>query len=406
LLSFDSFEFFANLFVLLAVLVPVYRIVKNVLARRLLLGLAGLYLLFLIAPRLALFYVGFWLLVGLLQWAVGRSAESRFATPVFALSAVAVLAPMVVWKIWTDTFVIHFNLWGDTAVRGFLGPWGDLDLARDIILPLGLSFSTFRGLDLLIKNYLGVLEPLRADEVFFYGFFPPVQLIGPVIQYTEIKDGVRPGRTKLTEDLREGLLLIVSGLFKIFVVSFPLQSSSDVFGALDQNGLGVLWLELLLFTLYFYFNFAGYSDLAVGASRLLGFEIGRNFDWPYAKTNPQAFWNSWHISLTGFFRRNVFVPFGGMRERSQYRAIFLTIMAIALWHDISIPLVVFGLYHAAGLIGHRYLLTKRPPPAEEPFLRRLPKMAAMVGFFGLSLPLMVIKANQIVPVYSHLVGVS
>lgn len=406
MLNFDSFEFFANLFVLLAVLVPAYRLIKNVVARRLLLGLAGVYLLELIAPRLALFYLGFWLLVGLLQWVVGRTAESRFATPVFALSAVAVLAPMVVWKIWTDTFVIDFNLWGDSAVRSLLGPWGDVDLARDIILPLGLSFSTFRGLDLIIKNYLGVLTPLRPDEVFFYGFFPPVQLIGPVIQYTEIRDGIRPGQTRVTEDLREGLLLVASGLFKIFVVSYPLQSSSDVFGALNQNGMGVLWLELLLFTVYFYFNFAGYSDLAVGAARLLGYEIGRNFDWPYAKTNPQAFWNSWHISLTGFFRRNVFVPFGGMRERSQYRAIFLTIMAIALWHDISIPLVVFGLYHAAGLIGHRYLVTKRQPPPGETLLRRLPKMAAMVGFFGLSLPLMVIKADQIVPVYSHLVGVA
>jgi alginate O-acetyltransferase complex protein AlgI len=406
LLNFDSFEFFANLFVVLAVILPAYRLIRNVLVRRLLLGVLGVYVLWLIAPRLALFYLVFWVLVGLLHWVIARTAEKRYGTLIFAVSLVAVLAPMLTWKIWTDAFVIDFNLWSDSVVQTLIGPWGAVDLARDIILPLGLSFSTFRALDLLIKTYLGVMEPLRADEVFFYGFFPPVQLIGPVIQYTEIRDGVRPGQTKLTTDVREGLLLIVSGLFKIFIVSYPLQSSKDVFGALDQNSIGVLWLELLLFTLYFFFNFAGYSDLAVGASRLLGYNIGRNFDWPYAKTNPQSFWNSWHISLTGFFRRNVFVPFGGMRERSQYRAIFLTIMAIALWHDISIPLVVFGLYHAAGLIGHRYLLTKRQPRAAEPFLLRLPKMAAMVTFFGLSLPLVVVKANQIIPVYSHLIGVS
>jgi alginate O-acetyltransferase complex protein AlgI len=406
LLNFDSFEFFSNLFVVLVVVLPAYRLITNVLARRLLLGVVGVYLIWLIAPRLALFYLAFWLLVGLLHWVIARTAEKRYGTAVFALSLVVTLAPMLTWKIWTNAFVIDFNLWTDSAVRSLMGPWGALDLVRDIILPLGLSFSTFRALDLLIKTYLGVMESLRADEIFFYGFFPPVQLIGPVIQYSEIRDDVRPGRTTLTSDLREGLLLVVSGLFKIFVVSYPLQASKDVFGALDQNSIGSLWLQLLFFTLYFYFNFAGYSDLAVGASRLLGYDIGRNFDWPYAKTNPQSFWNSWHISLTGFFRRNVFVPFGGMRERTQYRAIFLTIMAIALWHDISIPLVVFGLYHAAGLIGHRYLLTKRQPRPGETFLFRLPKMAAMVAFFGLSLPLMVIKASQIVPVYSHLVGVS
>jgi alginate O-acetyltransferase complex protein AlgI len=95
-----------------------------------------------------------------------------------------------------------------------------------------------------------------------------------------------------------------------------------------------------------------------------------------------------------------------MREQTQYRALFLTIMAIALWHDISIPLVVFGLYHAAGLIGHRYLLTKRQPRPGEPFILRLPKMAAMVAFVGLSMPLLVVKADQIIPLYSHLVGVA
>jgi D-alanyl-lipoteichoic acid acyltransferase DltB (MBOAT superfamily) len=101
----------------------------------------------------------------------------------------------------------------------------------------------------------------------------------------------------------------------------------------------------------------------------------------------------------------VFVPFGGMRQNTQYRAIFLTIMAIALWHDISIPLVVFGLYHAAGLIGHRYLKGRRPPRDDEPLLLRVPKAVALVAFFAFSLPLMVIQADQIVPVYSALVGV-
>jgi D-alanyl-lipoteichoic acid acyltransferase DltB (MBOAT superfamily) len=143
----------------------------------------------------------------------------------------------------------------------------------------------------------------------------------------------------------------------------------------------------------------------VGAARMLGFDIMRNFDWPYTKTNPQSFWNSWHMSLTHFFQRNVFVPFGGMRANTQYRAIFLTIMAIALWHDISIPLVVFGLYHAAGLITHRFVKGKRPPRENEPLLLRVPKVVALVAFFGFSLPLMVIKADQIVPVYSALVGI-
>ncbi len=404
-LDFDSFGFFANLFAILALLVPLYRLIKNVLARRLLLGVTGLYLIFEIAPRLALFYIVFWLLVGILQLVIAVTAERKAGTIIFAASIVLVLVPMVTWKIWTDSFVINFNLVGDSAVQALSSRLGAVDLARDIILPLGLSFSTFRGLDLLIKTYLGAFDRLRPDEVFFYGFFPPVQLIGPVIQYTEIRDSVQPGRSVLREDLRAGLLLVASGLFKVFVLSYPLQASNQTFNALGQNSVAQLWLGLLMFTLYFFFNFAGYSDLAIGASRLLGFDIGRNFNWPYAKTNPQGFWNAWHMSLTGFFQRNVFIPFGGMRQRTQYRAMFLTIMAIALWHDISIPLVIFGLYHAAGLIGHRYWATKRPPKPAETFARRLPKMAALTTFVALSLPLMTINVNQIVPVYSALLGV-
>jgi alginate O-acetyltransferase complex protein AlgI len=313
---------------------------------------------------------------------------------------------MVTWKIATQTFVLDFNLWSDNAVRAVSGRWGAIDLARDIILPLGLSFSTFRGIDLLIKSYLGALPALPADEVFFYGFFPPVQLIGPVIQYTEIRDGVVRGNADLRTDLREGVLLVLSGLVKVFVISYPLQSSRDLFTSYQVNSLPVRWFELVLFALYFFFNFAGYSDLAVGAARMLGFDIYRNFDWPYTKTNPQAFWNSWHMSLTHFFQRNVFVPFGGMRQNTQYRAIFLTIMAIALWHDISIPLVIFGLYHATGLIGHRMLKSARPPRDHDALWLRVPKSAALFAFFAFSLPLMMINANQIVPVYSALVGAS
>lgn len=405
MLDFDSFTFFANLFPILLLLLPVYRLVRNVLARRLMLAVVGLYLLWLIAPRLALFYLAFWLLVFVVQRVVSPTAEKRGGTWLFAACLVLLLAPMVIWKLRTQTFVLDFNLWGNDAVTALWGQGGSLDLAREVIVPLGLSFSTFRGLDLIIKSYLGLVDALRLDEVLFYGFFPPVLLIGPVIEYTEIQKAVQPGRTVVWEDLRAGALLVVSGLTKVFVIAYVLQSSGQMFVYYRTNGVGILWLELVLFALYFFFNFSGYSDLAVGAATMLGFPIKRNFNWPYTKTNPQDFWNSWHMSLTHFFQRNVFVPFGGMRQKTQYRAIFLTIMAIALWHDISIPLVVFGLYHAAGLMGHRWLKARRPPADDEGAALTVLKAGGQFLFFALSLPLFMITTDQIVPVYSALLGV-
>lgn len=405
MLDFDSFTFFANLFPILLVLVPVYRVIRPVLARRLLLAVVGLYLLWLIAPRLALFYLVFWLLVFVIQRVVVITAERRGGTLLFAASLVAMLAPMVTWKLLTQPFVLDFNLWGNSALTALTEQGGAVDLIREIIVPLGLSFSTFRGLDLVIKSYLGLVDALRLDEVLFYGFFPPVLLIGPVIEYTEISKAVEPGRTVVWDDLRAGLLLVVSGLAKVFVIAYALQSSAQMFVYYRTNAVPVLWFELVLFALYFFFNFSGYSDLAVGAATMLGFPIKRNFNWPYTRTNPQDFWNSWHMSLTGFFQRNVFIPFGGMRQKTQYRAIFLTIMAIALWHDISVPLVVFGLYHAAGLIGHRWLKARRPPKPDEPRALTMAKACGQYLFFAFSLPLFMINTDQIVPVYSALLGI-
>lgn len=402
MLDFDSFSFFANLFPVLLILLPVYRLMPWVTARRLLLAAVGLLLLWLIAPRLALFYLAYWLVAFVLQRVVALIGERKGAAVVLAVAIVVLLAPMLLWKVFTQPFVIDFNLFSNDVLLSLSSRAGALDLVKAIILPLGLSFSTFRAIDMVIKTFLGFFEGLRLDEVLFYGFFPPVLLIGPVIQYTEIQKGVEPGRSEVWADLRAGALLVLSGLVKVFVISYPLQSSADMFVYYRTNGIGTLWFELVLFALYFFFNFSGYSDLAVGASRMIGFDIKRNFNWPYTKTNPQDFWNSWHMSLTHFFQRNVFVPFGGMRRDSQYRAIFLTIMAIAMWHDISIPLVVFGLYHAAGLMGHRWLRGRRPPREDQPRALVVAKATGQFLFFAFSLPLMVISADQILPVYTAL----
>jgi alginate O-acetyltransferase complex protein AlgI len=402
MLDFDSFTFFANLFAILLVLLPVYRVTRSVTARRLLLALVGLYLLWVIAPRLALFYLVYWTVVLGLQRVQALIGERRGSAWLLGAGIVLLLAPMVTWKTFTEPFVLNFNLVGNDVLRGLSERGGAIDMAKAIVLPLGLSFSTFRAIDLLIKTFLGVFDGLRPDEVLFYGLFPPVLMIGPVIQYTEIQRAVEPGRTVVWDDLRAGLLLVVSGLVKVFLLSYALQSSAEMFAFYRTNSPYRLWFELVLFALYFFLNFSGYSDLAIGAAKILGFELKRNFDWPYIKTNPQDFWNSWHMSLTHFFQRNVFVPFGGMRPKTQYRAIFLTIMAIAMWHDISISLAVFGLYHAAGLMGHRWLRARRPPREAPPRTLVVAKAGANFMYVAVSLPLIAIQSDQIVPFYSAL----
>jgi D-alanyl-lipoteichoic acid acyltransferase DltB (MBOAT superfamily) len=142
--------------------------------------------------------------------------------------------------------------------------------------------------------------------------------------------------------------------------------------------------------------------MAIGSARLLGFKLAPNFNNPYLKTNPQDFWNAWHMSLTRFAQRNVFVPMGGMRARTQYAAIVATMMVIALWHGLSIPLVIFGLYHSAGLVSHRVWVSRHPVPSPRPLLRRIGANVVFLIYFLISLPLLELHLSQLGTFYERL----
>lgn len=403
MLDGDPFRYFSDLLVLMAFVVPIFFLTPWVWLRQILLGLTGGYLLFLVAPRLLALYVIFWLGIYLLQLAatLWRDRPASWVwTTVLVLSA---LAPMVIWKMAPEWSVLGFNL----QMNGFvdwLSPWtGAIDRARNLILPIGLSFATFRAVDQLIKVRLEIVPPLKPLNQFAYGLFPTVLIIGPVIEYTEIEDGLN-GRTRWDpQDTLSGLLTIGLGAIKVFVLAYLLRGSQDVFALSTHEGspLGY-WLELVMFAWYFYFNFSGFSDMAIGSARMFGFRLAPNFNNPYVKTNPQAFWNSWHMSLTRFAQRNVFVPMGGMRARTQYVAIASTMMVIALWHDLSFPLVVFGIYHTAGLIGHRWWVARHPVPRARSLARRLGAWALFFVYYLLSLPLLMLRLASLPDFYGRL----
>ena len=365
MLDGDPFLYFSDLLVLLVGVLPAYFLLPWAWARQLLLGVTGAYLIFLIAPRLLLFYVLFWVLVFVLQYAATLLRDRRFSWVWTTLLIALALAPMVIWKLWPEWFVTEFNLKMNTGVNEVSAWLGAIDRVRNLILPIGLSFATFRAIDQIIKVRLEILAPLNGLQQFAFGFFPPVQVIGPVIEYTEIEDGPQAPGAVRPAGLLAGVLTIAIGAVKVFLLAYLLRGSSDVFllATYDGSAAGVLARARDVCAWYFYFNFSGYSDMAIGTARMFGFRLAPNFNNPYLKTNPQDFWNSWHMSLTRFAQRNVFVPMGGMRARTQYIAIVATMMVIALWHDLSIPLVIFGLYHSAGLVMHRMWVARHPVPS-------------------------------------------
>jgi alginate O-acetyltransferase complex protein AlgI len=403
MLDGDPFLYFSDLLVLMVVVVPVYFVLPWAAARQLLLGLTGVYLLFLIAPRLLALYVIFWLLIYALQLGATLWRDRTASWVWTSVLVLLALAPMVIWKLAPEWSVVGFNLHMDGFVD-WLSPWtGSIDRVRGLILPIGLSFATFRAVDQLVKVRLEIVPPLNPLQQFSYGFFPTVLIIGPVIEYTEIEAGISRRTSWDPQDTLSGLLTIGLGALKVFLLAYLLRGSQDVFALGTHQGNPLqYWLELAMFAWYFYFNFSGFSDMAIGSARTFGFRLAPNFNNPYLKTNPQDFWNSWHMSLTRFAQRNVFVPMGGMRARTQYVAIFATMMVIALWHDLSLPLVIFGLYHAAGLIIHRWWVARHPVQPQGPRVRRVGAWAAFFLYYLISLPLLMLDLSAIPDFYERL----
>jgi D-alanyl-lipoteichoic acid acyltransferase DltB (MBOAT superfamily) len=401
LLTFDTFDYFLNLFSVVVLAVPAFYLLPWEKARELLLTLVGAYLLYLIAPRLLLFYLVFWAVVALLDRIVAKAAETRLGLASLLLSIAALLGLLVAWRLAEPWFVVNFNLVFNDMLRPLSTRVYEIDLSRNIITPIGMSLAAFRAIDLLVTSNLGLQRDRSLRKTYFIGLFPPIQIVGPVAQASELK--IALNRPQI-DDFRAALHGTISGLFKVLVLAHLTSSAVDVLIYYENNSVWAIWLELFIYVLFFYWNFSGYSDLAIAVSALFGVRLRPNFASPLTTQNPRDFWNSWHISLSNFAQRNVFVPLGGMRRGNrQFFALFVTMMTIALWHDISIPLVIFGVYHSAGLILHR-VVAERRPPRNGVSLAVIKTTVLFMFYYAISIPLISLDASEVLPFYSQLFG--
>lgn len=404
------FGFFLDLVFLLPLILAVRAVWPTALAFRIACIGAGLYLVYGYAPRFVPFVIGYWLLV----WALQRVAEaadrtsSRLASSLLLTATVVVpLAPMLIWKLAPSMFVDATNeaaarvLWAAFPFVGFV------DALVAFVVPLGLSFATFRAIDLLLKVHLGFFERLSFDRVLYYGLFPPILALGPIAEYEEVRADERPAsRAPQPSDLAVGTFRIGFGAIKVFLIGQGLERAAAWAWGAGAAPIPSLWLAVLLYGLFFYANFSGYSDVAIGSARVLGLRLKENFNNPFLKTNPQAFWNAWHMSLTRWAQRYVFLPLGGARPERQYFAIFMTILVIALWHGLEAPMIVFGIYHAAIVVAHRWLEDRRRKAG----VKATPdivwiwaaKCFGVLAYVSLSIPLLILDSEQAISFYGRL----
>ena len=232
----------------------------------------------------------------------------------------------------------------------------------NIHLPIGISFYTFQTMSYTIDVYRGDARAQRSILNFgtFVTLFPQL-IAGPIIKYKDLGDQI-DARTCSTERFASGVQLLMVGLGKKLLLANNVGMLWDSYKAMAPAELTVAgaWLGVLAFTFQIYFDFSGYSDMAVGLGRMLGFEFLPNFNYPYISKSITEFWRRWHISLSTWFREYLYIPLGGNR-RSKPRWMFNLLVvwaATGIWHGASWNFLLWGLYFFALLMAEKFFLLR------------------------------------------------
>lgn len=229
--------------------------------------------------------------------------------------------------------------------------------APSIVAPLGISFISFGLIHYLVSVYRGEADAAGPLELAAYASFFPTVTSGPIKRFPSFLRELREGGGPVGgDDVAYAAARIVVGLAKKIVLADTLYTMTAPLRHHPAAPAVQLLVAIYAYTLYIYLDFSGYSDMAIGISRLFGFRIIENFNWPYLRRNVAEFWSAWHISLTRFITEYVFIPLGGSRTtRAKTARNTLVAMAVSgLWHGAAWHYVAWGLYHGVGLVVVRW----------------------------------------------------
>ncbi len=237
----------------------------------------------------------------------------------------------------------------------------DMEVLK-IALPIGISFYTFQALSYTIDVYRGKV-PAGKNIIDFGAYITmfPQLIAGPIVRYQTVAGELRT-RKECFEDFSDGIVRFASGLGKKVLLANSVGQIWDAIrkGAESDLSTATVWLGMVCFSFQIYFDFSGYSDMAIGLGRMFGFHFDENFNYPYISKSVTEFWRRWHISLSTWFKEYVYIPLGGNRRgvARQLRNIFIVWMLTGLWHGAAWSFVLWGVYYGILLIIEKVLLKK------------------------------------------------
>ena len=246
--------------------------------------------------------------------------------------------------------------------------------APELSLPLGLSFYTFTVLSYILDVYMD-RAPVQKNVLSYavYATFFPKIISGPIVQYRDMAEQIEAERETPPAKIASGMNLFLVGLFKKVLLADNLGTVFGAVSGLEAMSVGTAWLGMVLYSLQLYFDFSGYSDMAIGLSKMLGFDLDKNFDYPYRALNITDFWRRWHISLGAWFREYVYIPLGGSRcsKPKIFRNLLIVWLLTGLWHGASWSFIAWGLWHGAFAMLERFVIKDK-----------LDKVPAPIRIFG------------------------
>jgi len=277
--------------------------------------------------------------------AIGHCSTQKWKKFWLTVSVVCSLTLLGIFK-YADFFVESFN-----AATGLSVP-----LLR-LALPIGISFYTFQCLSYTIDVYRGNV-PVQKDPVSFGAYVAlfPQLIAGPIVRYVDIAREL-DDRTHSWDDIALGLRRFLIGLSKKIILADNFALLLKIFRESPEKSVLFYWMYAIAFTLNIYFDFSGYSDMAIGLGRIFGFRFIENFNYPYMSRSVAEFWRRWHMSLGSWFRDYVYIPLGGNRV-SKGRWVFNTLavwLLTGLWHGAAWNFVLWGLLYAACLLIEKWL---------------------------------------------------
>ncbi len=348
---FSSLEFlciFLPAVFLLYTVIPVHKVRNGLLIAFSLVFYAygePVYVLLMILSSLVNYLCALW---------IGKSEKQKKLPLIIAI--VFNLGTLVLFK-YTGMFVTAFN-----SVTHLSVP------VPDIILPIGISFYTFQALSYVIDVYRGEVGVQKNYfKVLLYISFFPQLIAGPIVKYRDIA-GQIDNRSQSLEQIAQGLRRFVCGLAKKVLIANTMGQVADIIFAQSTSELGFLsaWLGAAAYLFQIYYDFCGYSDMAIGLGKMFGFTFKENFRYPYGARSVQDFWRRWHISLSTWFKEYLYIPLGGNRKGKARTALnrIIVFFFTGLWHGANWTFVLWGLWHGLFLLLEEYL----------PFLKKLPKV--------------------------------